>query len=186
MVRIHDLRELIRYEPETGALFWKARPLRFFSADRGTDDALAKQARFNTIHAGRPALNAVVGGYLRGRVLYRNMRAHRAAAAIMLGRWPEEVDHINGVGTDNRWANLRPCSRVENARNRRKQAGRSSRFIGVSRAAGTAPWVAAVKLDGRAIRLGAFADEEAAARAYDAAISSARVEFAALNFPEEH
>lgn len=187
MTPIPDLRELLRYEPETGHLFWLPRPLRFFSAANGISDAISKQARFNTIFAGQRALTAVFEGrYYRGRVLYRNTFAHRAAAALYLGYWPVEVDHWDHDGLNNTWANLRPCDRMKNAANRRKQKGCTSQYLGVSWCKEVNAWVAQAKLGGKSTNLGSFKSEEAAARAYDRAVVAARGEFANPNFPVEH
>ena len=43
---------------------------------------------------------------------------HRAAWALFYGRWPKEIDHLNGNKTDNRIENLREVSRGENDQNR--------------------------------------------------------------------
>lgn len=71
------------------------------------------------------------------------------------------VDHINGDGLDNQRANLRACTQAENAQNRFRWSGKTSRYRGVSRSAGK--WVAMVKLHGRVHYLGSFEREEDAA-----------------------
>ena len=43
---------------------------------------------------------------------------HRAAWALYHGRWPSEIDHLNGIKTDNRLCNLREVSGRENLQNR--------------------------------------------------------------------
>lgn len=42
---------------------------------------------------------------------------HRIIWLMETGEWPDEIDHINGVPTDNRWVNLRSVSRSGNCRN---------------------------------------------------------------------
>jgi hypothetical protein len=50
----------------------------------------------------------------------------------MTGDFPEDqIDHINGVRSDNRWCNLRAVSRQENAKNKRTPSDNSSGVIGV-------------------------------------------------------
>lgn len=93
------------------------------------------------------------------------------------------VDHINGDGLDNRRANLRQATVMQNARNRRKIFGLSA-YKGVARADSiSTPWRARITIAGSRLQLGNYANELDAARAYDAAARHHFGEFAALNFP---
>jgi len=95
------------------------------------------------------------------------------------------VDHVNGNKLDNTRANLRVCTRPENARNTRKQHSASSRFRGVTYYKAMGKWRARIGFEGRYIHLGFFTDEAEAARAYDRKAVELFGEFARLNFPEE-
>ncbi len=57
---------------------------------------------------------------------------HRIAWLIAEGVWPDEVDHVNGEGRDNRLVNLRSGSRSDNNKNHKKQSNNSSGLPGVS------------------------------------------------------
>lgn len=57
-------------------------------------------------------------GYVQIKYKYKKYLAHRLAFLYMTGSFPEfEVDHRNGVRSDNRWMNLRESTRPENAHN---------------------------------------------------------------------
>ena len=111
----------------------------------------------------------------------RTQSMHRAiidAPASMM------VDHINHDPLDNRRANLRLCTRIENGRNRRgSQAGSSSQFLGVSWHKGDGKWHARIAVNRRPKLVGSFTCEIAAALAYDAAARELFGEFANPNFP---
>ena len=98
------------------------------------------------------------------------------------------VDHINGNGLDNRRANLRVCTRRENAWNhgRCKKEDASSQFIGVHRRKEhPEKCYVRVTCDGEATNLGPFDDEVEAAQARDCKARELHGEFAYLNFPED-
>lgn len=96
-----------------------------------------------------------------------------------------EVDHVNGNGLDNRRENLRLATRRENARNVRKQDGRTSRFKGVAWQEGKGVWEAYIKGHPQHVHIGVFRTEEDAARAYDYFARLRFGEFAKPNFPNE-
>lgn len=92
-----------------------------------------------------------------------------------------EVDHRDGNGLNNTRANLRPCTHVNNSRNRISRVG-MSKFKGVSFRE-TQGWCASIRVNYVLRWLGTFASEEAAARAYDAAAIRYHGEYALPNFP---
>jgi HNH endonuclease len=98
----------------------------------------------------------------------------------------ERIDHINGVKTDNRRANLRRCRNQQNYWNRPPQRrATASRFKGVFLSSTGRRWWAAICCNRHTYYLGSFADEVDAARHYDQAARTFFGEFAWLNFPEE-
>lgn len=102
-----QLRELLSYNPETGAFAWLV------------------NCGFNR-NAGKPA-GGLSNGYVSIRVAGRAHWAHRLAWLYVTGEWPpHEIDHRNGVKTDNRLANLRAVGRQANQENVR-MAPRSKR-----------------------------------------------------------
>lgn len=96
------------------------------------------------------------------------------------------VDHRDGDGLNNRRANLRFATNAQNQQNGRKK-GASSQFKGVTlcRWRRTRQWQAQIQVNGRKKNLGYFAEEEDAARAYDAAAREAFGEYARTNFGAE-
>lgn len=109
------------------------------------------------------------------------LRMHR----LIMGLVPGDgliVDHINGNGRDNRRANLRVCTHVENIRNMATKGG-SSLFRGVTRRnqkRGT-KWIAQIMVNRKQYYLGIFNTPIDAAKAYNTAAKNFFGEFARLN-----
>ncbi len=98
------------------------------------------------------------------------------------------VDHANGNGLDNRRDNLRLCTKLENAWNkkRRKEEGASSEYTGVYRdKRHPGRCYAKIMCDGKITRLGTFATDLEAARARDRKALELFGPYAWLNLPEE-
>ncbi|UCD51621.1 MAG: hypothetical protein JSW27_03125 [Phycisphaerales bacterium] len=83
-------------------------------------------------------------------------------------------DHINHNGLDNRKANLRPATHMQNVWDRRKFNRRTSggfkshsrsQYKGVDWANDMKRWRARIRVNGRRIYLGSFKDEIDAAKA---------------------
>jgi hypothetical protein len=78
-------------------------------------------------------------------IRWKSYRSARLAYFYMTGRWPETVDHINGVRDDDRYTNLRCATAQENGFNRRTIANRTG-FRGVYHNDGK--FVARIKCEG--------------------------------------
>lgn len=95
-----------------------------------------------------------------------------------------QVDHVNMDGLDNRRANLRLATAGQNHSNRVKRPG-TSPFKGVWWSPYRNRWEAGITADGRRFKLGRFANELEAARAYDDAARLMHGAFARVNFPQQ-
>lgn len=151
-----DARELLRYEAESGQLFWKRRSEKWFSnTDKRTAAHSAKL--WNRNFAGKEALTAISEGYRNGRILNRKYFAHRVIWLITYGELPEgHIDHQNGIRSDNRLANLRCVTRSENQRNMKRPVHNTSGVCGVYWDQKKQKWFAAIGVDGSHKFLGYF------------------------------
>lgn len=157
--------DLLKYDPDRGLLFWLPRPVEMFSnAFLGSDWAARK---WNTRYAGQEAFTAIDGrGYRYGQIYKRPYRAHRVAWLLFHGSWPDyEIDHINGVRTDNRIDNLRDVPCGINRKNCQLRSDNKSGVPGVSWMPSKNQWRARIHTDGKEIHLGYFDDFETAAEA---------------------
>lgn len=127
------VRELLDYDPATGAFKWRERDIKHF---RGTAGRTASHAaaNWNSRYAGKPALTANTSdGYLHGNIYNRKVKAHRVAWLMVHGEWPDgQIDHINGDRSDNRICNLRVVTDAENKRNVKLYSTNKTGIPGVS------------------------------------------------------
>lgn len=166
---VEELRKLLSYDPETGVLTWKPRPVEMFRP--GKQSAAHNAATWNARYAGKPAFTYKdSGGYLVGNIFNQLYRANRVAYAIFHGRWPsDQADHINGDTSDNRVGNLRDVTNAENGKNQRTPKNNTSGRVGVSWHKRDQKWLANIRVDGRRVYLGLFDDFAAACVAREAA-----------------
>lgn len=178
------VREFLVYDPQTGDLRWRARDAKWFR-DTKYRTAQGCANNWNSRWAGKPAFAGVGShGYYTGRIFGCSLLAHRVIYAIVEGEWPAyQVDHIDGCRTNNRWSNLRPCTRTENSRNTTPYG--SSGFLGVHKASHPGSYTATVCADGVAHYVGGGRDPEKLARLRDKKAKELHGKFARLNFPDE-
>ena len=173
------IRSLMDYDPETGLLTWRPRPVEMFPSPTPAFQR-SVAAAWNKKNAEKEACACVDGGYKQGGLFYNKMKAHRAAWAIMTGEMPDgQIDHINGDGTDNRWVNLRLVSGAENARNQKRHVTNTSGHANVSWDTSHGKWVVTIATDGAQKNFGRFTDLE------DAAAEARRLR-RALGYHENH
>jgi hypothetical protein len=144
---IETLLSLLTYDPETGVLRWK-------------------KNMGGKANAGSVAGHIKSTGYCSIGLLCREHPAHRLAWAIHHGEWPAgEVDHINGIRSDNRIQNLRDVSRAVNAQNQRAaHRDNLGGVLGASRFRDR--WRSQIWHAGKRVHLGIYATKEEAHAAY--------------------
>lgn len=142
-----NIRNIILYNQDTGALTWK-------------------QSRGGKAKDGAVAGTSHNRGYIIVRVNGRRYLAHRLAWFLYYGVWPEkQIDHINGIRSDNRIVNLRDVSPVVNCQNLRKPTIRNkSGYLGVMPSGDR--WMAQIRINGNRTHLGRFKTPEEAHAAY--------------------
>lgn len=83
--------------------------------------------------------------------------AHRLAWLYVNGSFPKnEIDHINRIRSDNRIANLRPASNLENAQNRSRSSNNTSGRSDVTWNKKTKKWRARLTVGYKRMHLGYF------------------------------
>jgi hypothetical protein len=117
-------------------------------------------------------------------------RRHFATQAIlarsviwlwMTGEWPpDEIDHRDMDGTNNKWGNLRKATHADNMHNQKPRHHNTSGFKGVHRRA-NGKWRASIGIDGKRINLGTFSTAAEAGAAYGEAARKLHGEFARQN-----
>jgi len=145
------LRELLHYDHETGLLHWRDRPRSYFENEKIC-------LLWNSRWAGKLAFSSKNrGGYFRGNIFGATYSAHRVAYAIYHGHWPkEQIDHINGVKTDNRICNLRDVSEAVNHKNTPIYKTNNSGVAGVGWNKRDQKWHSRIKVNKKLKHLGYF------------------------------
>lgn len=168
------LKECLDYDPMTGVLTWRVRPLGHFAAEM-------YWKAWNTKWAGRPASTIQHGrsGHLCKKI---SIGGERWLSARVIWKWmtgedpPSEIDHVSRYAADDRWENLRVAERSENQRNRRCKIRPLPKGVYATR--NGRRWFAHIQVNYRIVYLGTFDSPEAAHAAYRAAAAALHGEFA--------
>ncbi len=137
-----ELRDRFFYDEKTGNMVWK-------------------KCDHQTRLIGKVAGCKSTGGYLQIRIRGESYSAHRLVWMYVYGRWPKHnLDHINGIRTDNRIDNLREATYSENSQNRNVNKNNTSGYPGVYWFPPTRKWAAAIRINKKKIHLGYFDTKE--------------------------
>lgn len=170
------LGECLRYEPDTGALYWREdRPEHHFKLTRTRN-------RWLGIHAGKEITCVANNGYIvfnLNKVMYL---AHRVIFAVDNGiemdDLPEQIDHKDTVRTNNKRGNLRAADSMKNSRNMSLSRSSKSGFKGVNWSTRVGKWRATISIGGKQKHLGFHENAEDAHAAYVSAANENFGDFA--------
>jgi len=143
---IDNLKQVLRYDPDTGYFFWKSRPS-------------------NRVQIGGDAGVLRKDGYIKIGYAGHHYPAHRLAWAFMTGRWPPsrasnlQVEHRDSNKSNNCWSNLALVSVSKNRSNLRDKVRKDNRsgYRGVSRRP-DGRWHARITANKKIILLGNYLD----------------------------
>lgn len=153
------LREAFSYCPATGDLRWKIR------------------------RKGKNRVGEIAGSITRGHVIVvfemQRLFAHRIIWKMQTGAEAGSlIDHIDGDGANNRWANLRLADHKGNSCNSKLYSNSTSGIKGVSYDVARGKWCAYITVDQKKLQIGRFSSKQAAASARVSAADKLHGEFA--------
>lgn len=148
-ISIAALREYLRYDYETGNLYWIKSP----------NNGVSKGSIAGTVDSRT--------GVKFFRLKGNNYFAHRVVWALHYGEWPEiQIDHKDLNPGNNRIDNLRLSTQSQNMANKRKQRNNSLGIKGVHYSGRLNKYLAQIKCGDKSYHLGCFDTKEEAAEAY--------------------
>ena len=153
------LKELLHYDEDTGVFVWRHSS---FGVNEG-DIAGCENSN----------------GYIRIKIDGQSYKSHRLAVLYCIGSWPvNQIDHIDGVRTNNSIFNLREATQTENVRNSRIFHNNTSGVKGVNWNKLKCKWQARLSTDVGRKHLGYFTTIEEADKVVRAAREKYHGEFA--------
>ncbi len=141
-----DFKEYFYYKE--GSLFWKKQPA-------------------NNVKKGDEAGSLNKYGYKQVRFKKKLFYCHRIIWFLFNGKNPiGQIDHINGIRSDNRIENLRVISNRENCQNKTRH--REGKLVGAhfKKNNKTKKWSSSIRINGKLFHIGNFDTEEEANKAY--------------------
>jgi hypothetical protein len=151
------LKECFTYNPETGDLTWKERPLHHFKS-------IKNQKIFNSRQAGEIAGSKACLNKIHYKVTnLTSIRkspylVHRLIWTLIYGEIPNIIDHIDGDGSNNRLENLRNGTRRDNQKNQKMNIDNKSGCMGIYWYEPLKKWQVNIRHNDKNNHLGYFKD----------------------------
>lgn len=162
-----NLKELLYYDPDTGIFKWIERPIDMFSHCKNPQRACNTwNARYANKIAGyiwtskkAKVSYLIIRISLNGKI--KDYKVHRLAILYTDGDSPpEQVDHIDGDGLNNRRNNLREVTAKENHKNMPMRSDNTSGCTGVYWYKASQKWHVQININGKQIHGGYFINKD--------------------------
>lgn len=154
-----QLKEMLFYDKQTGVFYWR----------KSCNPRIKPWDIAGCING---------EGYAQISVSGKKMQVHRLAYLYVHGHMPKQVDHINGIRSDNRFENLREADNSKNSMNKGLQSNNTTGFKGVTFNRTNRKFQAKICAKGVIFSLGYFETAGQAHLAYSAAAGELHGNFA--------
>lgn len=141
-MNIERFKEVLNYDMETGIFTWRIR--------------MGKRAPEGGVAGCTVTTKGKSYRYIK--INGKRYFAHRIAYSMVTGEIPDQVDHKDGNGINNKWENLRSSCYSDNNKNKRRPSNNTSGHIGVSWHVVHKKWCSRIKVNQKQIYLGIFDD----------------------------
>ena len=150
MISVDTLKSQLEYDPETGVFQW----------------LVVKRKSGGRTKIGERAGFIRSDGYRFIGIDGRAYMAHKLAWLYVTGEWPNcVIDHADRDRSNDAFDNLRKATWIENCQNKSIRSNNRSGVTGVSYDSARCKWAARIKVDGKYLSLGRYADKESAVNA---------------------
>jgi hypothetical protein len=154
---IELLNTLVRYDFNTGCLYWKERTPCMFESKTKTNIEICKS--WNNKNANCEITTKCQKGYLRVKINGKYYPAHRIAYSLYYNEIvnPDvEIDHKNRNKSDNRIKNLRKATRSQQLQNASIKTNNTSGVHGVNWSVHNSKWLVRIRANGKRIFVGYY------------------------------
>jgi len=153
-----ELVSLLKYKNRTGLLYWSK------NFDRKN-------------RVGQKAGCLTNRGYMQLRFKGKVYFAHRVIFFMHHGFLPEQIDHKDGIKSNNKIKNLRGANHSQNQQNSKKRTNNSSGYKGITWRKASKKWVVRIVVDRKSHHVGLYENIELAVKACNIARKKLHKEF---------